>query len=107
MGISKYNTSGNGHSNPIREEKENIIEFESPIQVGFDNSAYYDYQCENIMDELEEYYYEGFYGSDPSSVKGMCKYFIKRVKSDTDCPYSNDRLIELFKERFEYLLKAS
>ena len=107
MGITKYNTSGNGHSNPIKEEERNIIELESPIRVGFSNSAYYDCQCAIIMDELEEYYYEGFYSSDPSSVKGMCKYFIKRVKSDTDCPYSNDKLIELFKQRFEFLLKAS
>ena len=107
MGITKYNTFGNGHCNPIKEEERNIIELESPIRVGFDNSAYYDCQCGIIMDELEEYYYEGFYSSDPSSVKGMCKYFIKRVKSDTDCPYSNDKLIELFKQRFEFLLKAS
>ena len=107
MGITKYNTFGNGHCNPIKEEERNIIELESPIRVGFSNSAYYDCQCGIIMDELEEYYYEGFYSSDPSSVKGMCKYFIKRVKSDTDCPYSNDKLIELFKQRFEFLLKAS
>ena len=107
MGITKYNTLGNGHSNSIREEERNIIELESPIQVGFDNSAYYNYQCENIMDELEEYLNDGFYDRDASSIKGMCKYFIRRVKNDTDCPYSNDKLIELFKERFEYLLKAS
>ena len=107
MGITKYNTLGNGHSNPIREEERNIIELESPIQVGFDNSAYYNYQCEIIMDELEEYLNDGFFDRDASSIKGMCKYFIRRVKNDTDCPYSNDKLIELFKERFEYLLKAS
>ena len=107
MGITKYNTSGNGHSNLIKEEERNIIELESPIQVGFDNSAYYDYQCENIMDELEEYLNEGFYDRDASSIKGMCKYFIRRVKNDTNCPYSNDKLIELFKQRFEFLLKAS
>lgn len=107
MGISKYNTSGNGHSNSIKEEERNIIELESPIQVGFDNSAYYNYQCEIIMDELEEYLNDGFFDRDASSIKGMCKYFIRRVKNDTDCPYSNDKLIELFKERFEYLLKAS
>ena len=107
MGITKYNTSGNGHPNPIKKEERNIIELESPIRVGFDNSAYYDCQCENIMDELEEYLNDGFYDRDASSIKGMCKYFIRRVKNDTDCPYSNDKLIELFKERFEYLLKAS
>lgn len=107
MGITKYNTSGNGHPNPIKKEERNIIELESPIRVGFDNSAYYDYQCENIMDELEEYLNDGFFDRDVSSIRGMCKYFIRRVKSDTDCPYSNDKLIELFKERFEYLLKAS
>ena len=44
---------------------------------------------------------------DASSVRGMCRYFIKRVKSDTDCPYSNDKLIELFKDRFHQVLKAS
>ena len=59
------------------------------------------------MDELEEYLNDGFFDRDVSSIRGMCKYFIRRVKSDTDCPYSNDKLIELFKERFEYLLKAS
>ena len=107
MGITKYNTSGNGHSNPIKKEERNIIELESPIQMEVDNSAYFDYQCENIMDELEEYLNDGFYDRDASSVKGMCKYFIRRVKNDTDCPYSNDRLIKLFKERFEYLLKVS
>ena len=107
MGITKYNTSGNGHSNPIKKEERNIIELESPIQMEVNNSAYFDYQCENIMDELEEYLNDGFYDRDASSVKGMCKYFIRRVKNDTDCPYSNDRLIKLFKERFEYLLKAS
>ena len=107
IGITKYNKSGNGHSNSIKEEEGNIIKLESPIRVGFDNSAYYDYQCENIMDELEEYLNDGFFDRDVSSIRGMCKYFIRRVKSDTDCPYSNDKLIELFKERFEYLLKAS
>ena len=107
MGITKYNTSGNGHSNPIKEEERNIIELESPIRGGFDNSAYYDCQCENIMDELEEYLNDDFYDRDASSIKGMCKYFIRRVKNDTDCPYSNDKLIDLFKERFEYLLKVS
>lgn len=107
MGITKYNTSGNGHPNTIKKGERNIIELESPIRVGFDNSAYYDCQCENIMDELEEYLNDGFYDRDASSIKGMCKYFIRRVKNDTDCPYSNDKLIELFKERFEYLLKAS
>ena len=108
MGITKYNTSGNGHSNPIKEEEErNIIELESPFQMEVDNSAYFDYQCENIMDELEEYLNEGFYDRDASSIKGMCKYFIRRVKNDTNCPYSNDKLIELFKQRFEFLLKAS
>ena len=107
MGITKYNTSGNGHPNPIKKEERNIIELESPIRVGFDNSAYYNYQCEIIMDELEEYLNDGFFDRDASSIKGMCKYFIRRVKNDTDCPYSNDKLIELFKERFEYLLKAS
>lgn len=108
MGITKYNTSGNRHSNSIREEERNIIELESPIQVGFDNSAYYNYQCEIIMDELEEYLNDGFFDvNDVGSIRGMCKYFIRRVKNDTDCPYSNDKLIELFKERFEYLLKAS
>lgn len=106
MGITKYNTLGNGHSNPIREEERNIIELESPILLEVDNSAYFDYQCELIMDELEEYLNEGFYDIDDAiSVRGMCKYFIRRVKSDTDCSYSNERLIELFKERF--LLKAS
>ena len=106
MGITKYNTTGNGHSNSIKEEKENIIELESPIQLEVDNSAYFDYQCEIILDELEDYLNEGFYNiDDASSVRGMCKYFIRRVKSDTDCSYSNERLIELFKERF--LLKAS
>jgi len=106
MGISKYNTIGNGHSNSIKEEKENIIELESPIQLEVDNSAYFDYQCEIILNELEDYLNEGFYNiDDASSVRGMCKYFIRRVKSDTDCSYSNERLIELFKERF--LLKAS
>ena len=108
MGISKYNATGNGHSNSIKEEKENIIELESPIQLEVDNSAYYDYQCGLIMDELEEYLNEGFYDiDDASSVRGMCRYFIKRVKSDTDCPYSNDKLIELFKDRFHQVLKAS
>jgi len=106
MGITKYDKSGNGHSNSIKEERENIIELESPIQLEVDNSAYFDYQCEVILDELEDYLNEGFYDiDDASSVRGMCKYFIKRVKSDTDCSYSNERLIELFKERF--LLKAS
>ena len=108
IGITKYNKSGNGHSNSIKEEEGNIIKLESPIRVGFDNSAYYDYQCELIMDELEEYLNDGFYDiDDASSIQGMCRYFIRRVKDDTDCPYTNDRLIELFKERFEYLLKAS
>ena len=108
MGITKYNKTGNGHSNYIREEKENIIELESPIQLEVDNSAYFDYQCEIILDELEDYLNEGFYDiDDASSVRGMCKYFIKRVKSDTDCPYSNDRLIKLFKDRFHHILKAS
>ena len=106
MGITKYNKTRNGHSNSIKKEKENIIELESPILLEVDNSAYFDYQCELIMDELEEYLNEGFYDIDDAiSVRGMCKYFIRRVKSDTDCSYSNERLIELFKERF--LLKAS
>ena len=108
MGITKYNKSGNGHSNYINIEEENIIKLESPIQLEVYNSAYYDYKCELIMDELEEYLNDGFYDiDDASSIKGMCKYFIKRVKDETDCLYTNDRLIELFKERFEYLLKAS
>lgn len=108
MGITKYNTTGNGHSNSIKKEKKNIIELESPIQLEVDNSAYYDYQCGLIMDELEEYLNEGFYDiDDASSVRGMCRYFIKRVKSDTDCPYSNDKLIELFRDRFHQVLKAS
>ena len=107
MGITKYNIIGIGHSNSIKKEKRNIIELKSPIQMEVDNSAYFDYQCENIMDELEEYLNEGFYDRDASSIKGMCKYFIRRVKNDTNCPYSNDKLIELFKQRFEFLLKAS
>ena len=108
MGITKYNQSGNGHSNSIKEEEGNIIKLESPIQLEVDNSAYYDYQCELIMDELEEYLNDGFYDiDDASSIKGMCRYFIKRVKDDTDCPYTNDRLIELFKDRFHNIMKAS
>lgn len=106
MNITKYNT--NGHSNSIREGERNIIELESPIQLEYDNSPYYDYQCEIILDELEDYLNEGFYDiDDASSVRGMCKYFIKRVKSDTDCSYSNEKLIELFKERFHRILKVS
>ena len=108
MGITKNKKSGNRHSNFIKEEKENIIKLECPIQLEFDNSAYYDYQCELIMDELEDYLNEGFYDvDDVSSIRGMCKYFIKRVNRDTDCPYSTDRLIGLFKDRFHQILKAS
>lgn len=33
MGITKYNKTGNGHSNSIREERENIIELESPFHL--------------------------------------------------------------------------
>ena len=108
MGITKYNKNTNGHSKLIKEEKENIIELESPIRLEYDNTAYYDYQCELIMDELEEYLNDGFYDvDDVSSIKGMCKYFIRRVKRDTDCPYSNEKLIDLFKDRFHQVLKAS
>lgn len=108
MGITKYHTTEKGHSNFIKEERENIIELESPFHSGVDNSAYYDYQCEVILDELEEYLNDGFFDiKDASSIRGMCKYFIKRVKADTDCPYTNDRLVQLFKERYEEILKAS
>lgn len=99
MGITKYN-KGNGHSNSIKKEEENNIEIESPIQVDYDKS-YYDYQCELLLTELDEFVSDGYYDmKDSGDVRDMVRIFVKRAKQ-VYAYYDNRVLIDMFKGHYQ------
>lgn len=98
MGITKYK-KGNGHSNFIKKEEESNIELERPIQNL--DKAYYDYQSEIILSEMDNDINEGFYDiSDKNDIKAMVQTFIRRAKR-INPNYNNDELIEIFKNHFQ------
>lgn len=98
MGIIKYK-KGNGHSNFIKKEEESNIELERPIQNL--DKAYYDYQSEIILSEMDNDINEGFYDiSDKNDIKAMAQTFIRRAKR-INPNYNNDELIEIFKNHFQ------
>ena len=106
-GITKYKR--NGHSKSIKEEEENIIQLQCPIdnKIKIDDSKKYNYQCQLILDELEEFLNDGFYDiHSKASIQEMGRYFIRRAKKDVNPNYSNDELISMLKDRFLPILSA-
>lgn len=97
MGITKYQ-KGNGHSNSIKEEGNNI-EIESPIQHDLDK-PYYDYQSELILLEIDEDVSTGYYDmKDADEIRAMLKRFVKKAKN-INPNYSHQELIEMFKGHY-------
>ena len=81
-------------------KKENNIEIESPIQVDYDKS-YYDYQCELLLTELDEFVSDGYYDmKDSGDVRDMVRIFVKRAKQ-VYAYYDNRVLIDMFKGHYQ------
>ncbi|MDL2306360.1 hypothetical protein LJC72_13680, partial [Bacteroides sp. OttesenSCG-928-D19] len=98
MGITKYNKE-NEHSNSMKKKRESNMEIESPIQADYDK-PYFDYQCELLLVEMDEFVNDGFYDlKDSDDIRNMTKGFIRNAKR-INPNYDNSELIEMFKQHY-------